>query len=90
MSDKFYVIHVFADDYFFTMARSRKEAIQKLQDYWNPITDGMGKLFISCKGFSLNSLREGRHLEFYKVRIQLEEEKKIKELEGKVLKNDFV
>jgi hypothetical protein len=76
MSDKFYVVHVLEEDYFFTIARSRKEAIRNLQRYCHPITDGLDKLYVSVKGFSLNELKQGRHFEYYKSRIKLEEEKK--------------
>lgn len=67
--NKLYVIKVFKEDYFFVYASSQKEAINKLQVYWNPINNGMGKLYECVKGFSEKELLEGRHLAFFQNKL---------------------
>ena len=79
MVEKLYIIrvHEAEEDYFFVLAKNKTDAINKLQGYWNPINDGMGKLFeVVGRGQSLNIIRKGRHLAYFK-RICVEENNNI-------------
>ena len=79
MVEKLYIIRVYEaeEDYFFVLAKNKTDAINRLQEYWNPINDGMGKLFeVIGRGQSLNIIRKGRHLAYFK-RICVEENNRI-------------
>ena len=64
--EKVYVVHVSDDDYFVVLAKSKDEAVERLQEYWRPCNDGLGKIWTSVsEGYPIKSLQEGRHFGWF-------------------------
>ena len=59
---KIYIVTCSEGDYFIVLAKTKDDAVEKLQEYWRPL-NGMGKIWERVsEGFPLSSLLEGRHL----------------------------
>ena len=66
--ERIYVVKVSNDDdYFIVLAETKDDAVEKLQEYWRPCNDGLGKIW-ECvsEGYPIECLREGRHFAWFK------------------------
>ena len=64
--ESLYIVHVHGNDYFVVIAKSQKDAVKKLREYWYPITDGMDKMYCSVsRGQPIKVLKKGRHFAWF-------------------------